>query len=50
MVRRSIGANQFDRFAPIHLARPALDGAKSLALKANFLSGFNLMWVVLSDA
>jgi hypothetical protein len=29
-------ANQFDRFTPIHLARPALDGAKSPAPKSQF--------------
>jgi hypothetical protein len=29
-------ANQFDQFAPIHLARPALDGAKSQTPKSKF--------------
>jgi hypothetical protein len=29
-------ANQFDQFAPIHLARPALDGAKSPVPKRQF--------------
>jgi hypothetical protein len=30
------GANQFDQFAPNHLARPVLDGAKSPAPKSQF--------------
>jgi len=29
-------ANQFDQFAPIHLARPVLDGAKSPAPESQF--------------
>jgi len=37
------GANQFDPFAPIHLADPLLKGAKSP--KANFVSGFKLIGI-----
>jgi hypothetical protein len=39
-------ANQFDRFAPIHLARPAFNGAKSLAPKNQFLGWIQSDWVV----
>jgi hypothetical protein len=37
------GANQFDRFAPIHLAGPASKAPNRLRLKANFVSGFKLI-------
>jgi hypothetical protein len=39
-----VGANQFDQFAPIHLARPALNGAKSRARKSRFPEPIQADW------
>jgi len=38
-------ANQFDQFAPIHLARLPSTAPNRLRQKANFVSGFNLIGI-----
>jgi hypothetical protein len=49
-VIRPTRANQFDQFAPIHLARPALNGAKSPAPKNQFRERIQADWGVSPDA